>query len=92
MTEDYPSHEVVAPFMRAWLRALHEWEWSGPGVLDGNLRVLGVYSNADWQHSPVPPWRLVVEWQRDGCPDPARWIEASLTALRRRQRSYDLAG
>ncbi len=81
----------VAAFVHAWAEAVHEWNWQGRRTRDLNLGALDLRYNVDWQDPILPPWRLVSEWQDDGCPDPASWIEATLATMLHQWRSTDLA-
>ncbi len=85
------SRAIVAAFVHAWTEALHEWDWQGRTTRDLNLRAFDQRYTVDWHNPIVPPRRLVSEWQDDGCPNPASWIEATLATMFRRQRPVDLA-
>jgi hypothetical protein len=74
----------VAPFLQAWMNALHEWDWQSAATLERNLAAFHVRSNVDWRHSTVPPTRLVGQWLEEGRPEPRAWIEERLaTSLHR---------
>jgi hypothetical protein len=83
------SPALVAPFLHAWVLALHEWVCTSQSTLVCNLRAFDLRYNVDWQNAVVPPWRLVSEWHDEGCPDPAAWIEKKLATVVHQQRTND---
>jgi hypothetical protein len=88
---EFSAQIRAANLVRAWAAVLNRWMWQGPLTLERNLGAFTRHYRDEGVIFFLPPSQLVADWRYDGCPDPARWIEAKLAAILANRPSDHLA-